>query len=70
MTDPNEYTRVAPVPVWPPDLGALDPDQGRTTTPVPPAVYEFLKDPADRAPLTSPYASRADEVAAYHAADE
>ena len=37
------------------------------TTPVPKAVYEFLKDPGEKAPLTGPFASRADEVAAYHA---
>ena len=65
----DEYTRFVPLSVWPPTLGGLDPGQARTTTPVPKAVYEFLKDPGEKAPLTGPFASRADEVAAYHAAD-
>lgn len=69
MADPHEYTRSVPVPVWPPDLGGMDPNQGRTTTAVPAEVYEFLKAPGDRAPLTGPFATRDDELAAFHAAD-
>jgi hypothetical protein len=63
MTDSTEYTRFVPLPVWPPTLGGPDPAQVRTPVVVPKAVYEFVKSPGDRAPLTSPYANPADELA-------
>jgi hypothetical protein len=44
----------------------VDPQQVQATAGVPASVYSFLQNPGDRAPLNGPFASRHDELAAFH----
>ena len=60
------YVRHVPLNVWPPTLGGVDPQQVQATAGVQASVYSFLQNPGDRAPLNGPFASRHDELAAFH----